>query len=151
MQGLIPKSVRCEAFRWDFRKGRVVMECWPELRLALSKGKGRRKLLLFGTGHCALLCWAQNWRQGKACQFLKTLLLALSSKILQCVYYHLDAWGSLSREFYLRLGSQGLDFAPQIWCQKHCAELKWTMKISRFFKSPVWHLPLLWAFFLHST
>lgn len=51
-------------------------------------------------------------------------LLALSNKILQCVYYHLDARGSPSREFYLRLSSQGLDFAPQNWCQKHCAELE---------------------------
>lgn len=161
MQGLIPESVQCEAFRWHTPTGKAEWLWNAGRRLGLPWALGRAGRADFclalerEIGRVIQPSFARPKTGGEGRESRSVLgnifLLALSNKTLQCVYYHLDAWGSSSREFYLRLSSQGLDFAPRSWCQKHCAELKWTMIISRFFKSPVWYLPLPWVFFLHST
>lgn len=154
MQGLIPKSVRCEVLRWHTPTAEAEWvwkagQSWG-LHWAMGRAGGTDFCLALqreaGSFHPPLLGPKLEGRESMSV-LENIFLLALSNKILQCAYYHLDAWGSPSREFYLKLSSQGLDFAPRGWCQKQCAELKWTMIISRFFKSPVWYLPLLWVFF----
>lgn len=130
-------------------------ECW-----AAGRERGAFACLSFVVmfdrgrqGHWALLCSRKAWREVKASQFLKTssfwLFPTSFINVFIIVWMLRDHW---VRSLYLRMSSRGLDSALWSWCQKHCAELKWTMIISIFFSFPIWYLPLsLGGFFLCSV